>query len=81
MLEFGIVDSSNYKNSLYVFFVLNLHFGYRSIRCNVSAEWHSLKIGDGLENCVLLHSFIHLPFVNKIDFVIVKSGSLLRTLT
>ena len=81
MLEFGIVDSSNYKNSLYVFFVLTLHFGYRSIRCNVSAEWHSLKIGDGLENCVLLHSFIHLPFVNKINFVIVKSGSLLRTLT
>ena len=42
MLEFGIVDSSNYKNSLYVFLVLTLHFGYRSIRCKVSAEWHSL---------------------------------------
>ena len=40
-----------------------------------------VKMGDGLENCILLDSFIHLPFVNKINFVIVKSGSLLRTLT
>ena len=45
MLEFGIFDAANYKNSFYVLlallFILDTN-QTKSIRCNVSAEWHSL---------------------------------------